>query len=183
MLKQLIFNLREHLSYFGNYLINLVFKKLLLFKTVFKKLGNWRYLPIFGLLVLGVILPYLLGATQITYSIPNSGSIKEINVRVYNDSGCSAPLPSMDWGILEAGSSKNRTIYVKNEGNSPLTLLLSTANWTPSSAVNYITLTWDYNGQPLDPNQFIKVVLMLVISSDIRGISSFTFDITIIGEG
>jgi hypothetical protein len=172
MLKQLIINIRERFFYFWNYLINLVFK-----------LGKWRYLPIFVILTLGITLPYLLGTVQVSYSIPNGGMIKEINVRVYNDSGCTIPLPSMDWGVLEAGSSKNRTIYIKNEGNSPLMLSLSTSNWIPLSAANYITLTWDYGGQPLNSNQFIKVILMLVTSSAIHGISSFTFDITIIGRG
>jgi hypothetical protein len=172
MLKQSIAQMRERISYFRNYLINLAFK-----------LGKWRYLPIFVILIIGITLPYLLGTVQVSYSIPNGGVIKEINVKVYNDSGCSISLPSIDWGLLEAGSSKNRTIYVKNNGNSPLMLTLSASNWIPSNAANYITLTWDYDGQPLNPNQFIKVVLMLVISPAIHGISSFTFDITVIGKG
>jgi len=71
---------------------------------------------------------------------------------------------------------------VRNEGNMPGYLSLSAVNWNPPIASSYMTLTWDYKGQVLEPYKSIKVTLTLLISQDIQGITNFNFD-TVIGIG
>jgi len=112
-------------------------------------------------------------------TIPSIGRIKTVGVGVYWNSTCTNVVSTIDWETVEPGSSKNVTVYIRNEGNSVSTLSLNTSNWNPSSASNYISLSWDYRGQKLSPNQVMQVTLTLSISSSIKDISNFSFDITI----
>ena len=70
-------------------------------------------------------------------------------------------------------------MYLRNEGNVAVTLSITAGNWTPSTAQNYLTLTWNRNAYVLQPNEVIQAVLTLAVSSSITGITSFNFDITI----
>jgi len=45
-----------------------------------------------------------------------------------------------------------------------------------------MNLTWDYNGQALSADEIVKVTLTLSIAETIEGITSYSFDITIIGS-
>jgi len=78
--------------------------------------------------------------------IPNTGTVKTIGVGVYWDSGCTSQVTSIDWGTIDAGATENVVVYIRNEGTGPVTLSLSTENWSPSSASSYMDLTWDYSG-------------------------------------
>jgi hypothetical protein len=120
-------------------------------------------------------------AVQTSKKVSNSGTITAVGVGVYSDSGCTNPLSSIDWGMLEPGSSKDKTGYIRNEGNSVSTLSMSTSNWNPSTASNYMTLSWNYDGQTLNPNEVVQVKFTLSVSASINGITSFSFDITIVG--
>ncbi|MBS7640082.1 hypothetical protein KEJ12_00310 [Candidatus Bathyarchaeota archaeon] len=73
-------------------------------------------------------------------------------------------------------------IFIKNTGNVPITLSLSTEGWDPSNAGSYITLTWDYiSGTKVQPGSVLKVTLKLTVSSSVQGITSFSFNIVITG--
>jgi hypothetical protein len=102
-----------------------------------------------------------------------------VQLGVYQDSGCTTVLSSVSWGTLDPGASTSSTIYVRNEGNVAVTLSIQASNWTPSTAQNYFTLTWNRNGYVLQPNAVVQAVLNLAVSSSISGITSFSFDITI----
>ncbi|MHA1665387.1 MAG: hypothetical protein ACTSVW_06100 [Candidatus Njordarchaeales archaeon] len=109
----------------------------------------------------------------------NVGVVKTVGVKAYLDSECTQEVSSIDWGVLEPGSTKSFTIFIKNEGNVDVTLSLSSENWTPQSASTYITISWDYNGSSIAPNQVIQVNLNLQVSSSVSGIDNFSFDIVI----
>lgn len=116
-------------------------------------------------------------------TIGNVGSVKAIGVGVYSDENCTSEVSFIDWGMLEPGSSENVTVYIRNEGNSVASLSMETSNWSPSNASNYITLSWDYEGQNIDIDDVIKVTFTLSVSPDISGITSFSFDIVVMGSG
>jgi hypothetical protein len=111
------------------------------------------------------------------------GIVKTVGVGAFWDISCTSRVTEIDWGVVEPGYHVNSTIYLKNEGNAPITLSLNTENWSPSNASNYITLSWDYADQTLDLGAVVKVNLTLNVSSDVMGITSFTFDIVITGAG
>jgi hypothetical protein len=116
-------------------------------------------------------------------TISNMGSVKAIGVGVYWDPNCTNAVSVIDWGILEPGSTKNVTVYIRNEGNSMVSLNMTTSNWNPSNATDYISLRWDYDGQPLSPESVAEVTLILAVSADITGVTNFSFDIVIAGIG
>ena len=125
----------------------------------------------------------VLSAVQTSKTVSNTGTVKAIGVGVYWDNQCTNPLSSISWGTLEPGSSTNVTCYIRNEGNSPSNLTMTKSNWNPANASNYITLNWNYGGQTINSGSVIQVVFTLSVSASIQGITSFSFDITIIGSG
>ena len=127
----------------------------------------------------GIVGGQLIRTTQ----LGSSGLVKVIGVGVYWDSSCSQAVYSIDWGMVEPGSQKNTSVYIRNEGNTNITLSLTTENWNPENASNYMTLTWDYDNRTLTPNQVIHVTLTLSIRDDVDGVESFSFTIVIIGTG
>ena len=126
----------------------------------------------------GTVMGTLLG--QVT--LPNLGTVKTTGVGVYWDNGCSNSVTSINWGTVEPGSTNDVTVYIKNEGNAAETLSSTAENWNPSIASTYMTLTWDYAGQVIDVGEVVQVTLSLSVSDTIEGITSFSFDIVIIGS-
>ncbi len=112
---------------------------------------------------------------------PGSGFLT-IGIGVYWDSNLTSKVNTTDWGFLQPGTQKNYTVYVYNEGNSPVTLSLFTSNWVPATAPDYFVLTWDYNGQTLNAGTQMQITLTLTVSSNITGISDFSFDITMVAS-
>jgi len=121
----------------------------------------------------------ILGQSYTRLSIGNQGTVKATGVGVYLDPSCNNATSLIDWGIIEPNSAKNITLYIRNEGNIAVTLLLSADNWAPLNASNYMTLSWDYAGQPIDPQDVVQITLTLSISPDIEGITEFSFDVII----
>ncbi len=116
-------------------------------------------------------------------TVPSTGTVKAIGVGVYWDSGCTSQVTSIDWGTVEPGATKSVIVFIKNEGSAPATLSLETENWNPSTASSYISLSWDYAGTVVDVDDVVQVLLSLSVSDTIVGITSFSFDIVIIGSG
>jgi hypothetical protein len=116
-------------------------------------------------------------------TVPNSASVKGVGVGIYWDLACTNQTSSIDWGMLESGTNKTVKIYVRNEGNTFVTLSKTLQNWNPLVASNYVTVNWDYSNQTLSVNQVLQVNLTLAVSSTVSGITNFTFDITITATG
>jgi hypothetical protein len=72
-------------------------------------------------------------------------------------------------------------MYVRNEGNVPVTLNMAEDSWYPATASSYITLTWNQENDVLPVGQVVAAVLTLTVSSSVSGVTSFNFDITITG--
>ena len=106
----------------------------------------------------------------------------DIEIDVYSDSGCTQRISSVEWGSIDAGRSKDKIMYVKNSGEYEVSLSLSTDDWSPSSASNYMDLSWDYDGSILGPGEVERVLITLTVSSSITGINSFNFNIVITGS-
>lgn len=139
-----------------------------------------------AILLIAVILSGLFIASvrslyQTSSTISSVGTFKAIGIGVYWDEDSTRKVNALDWGSLTPGSTKSFTIYISNEGALPLTLSMSTSNWSPPQAANYMTLTWNYNSQTLKGATTVPVTITLTVSSDISGINTFNFDI--IAEG
>jgi hypothetical protein len=71
----------------------------------------------------------------------------------------------LDWGEIKTGESSNTTVYIKSVSNFEVTLNLKLTDWNPPSISDYITITWDYNGTHLNPDDVIPVTMNLSASS------------------
>jgi len=118
-----------------------------------------------------------------TETISNVGSLKTIDIEAYWDANLTNRVNGINWGLLEPGGQKSFSIYLHNEGNSAVTLSESTSNWNPSAAATYLTLSWNYNGQIIEADKNLQVTLTLSVSANITGITSFSFDIIVVGTG
>src|SRR3990170_4219073 len=121
------------------------------------------------------------GALTTSQTVPSTGSITTVNVGVYNDAACTQNCTSIDWGTLPPGNSTTRTVYVKNTGTGSLTLSMTTANWVPSNANTYLTLTWNRANYVLNANTSVSATLTLTASASAGNITSFSFNIIITG--
>jgi len=74
-------------------------------------------------------------------------------------------------------------IFLRNEGNAPIVLSINTENWNPPNASKYITLSWDYAGQTINPGTVLKANLTLAVTFNITRTTSFRFDIVLVGTG
>ena len=122
----------------------------------------------------------ILGGLSQTLTIGSRGTIQAtIDIGVYGDISCSSSVPSVDWGMVEPGSTKNFTIYIRNEGYVAVTLFVYADNWNPPNASNYMTLSSDCPEQPIDPQEVVQTTLTLSTSPAIEGVTNFNFDIFI----
>jgi hypothetical protein len=104
-----------------------------------------------------------------------------LDVQVYSDSALTQVLSSVTWGNLVPGSSINKVMYIHNNGENSVSLSLTTQDWIPTGAVNYIQLTWDYDGSPISPGETVQITMTLNVSPSISGINTFNFNIVILG--
>ena len=122
-------------------------------------------------------------AAQTAKTLSASGNIQiqaSPGIGIYLNDQATSPLTSLNWGTLAPGQNQNITMYIKNEVNTPITLSLQTSNWNPTSAQNYLILTWNYNDQTINPDQTQQITLTLQVNPNITGITNFSFDITIL---
>ncbi len=124
-----------------------------------------------------------IGGFASNISVVQANSVQGVGAGIYWDQDCTNRTLSLNWGSIEAPSSNNLTIYVRNEGNSAVSLRISASNWTPSRASSYMSLIWNYSGQILKANEAIPIKLTLQVSPTIIDVTDFNFDtiITTIG--
>ncbi len=106
----------------------------------------------------------------------------KIEIDVFSDSGCTQSISSIQWGSVQAGGSVSRVVYVKNSGDYGVVLSLGTSNWSPTVAEDYMSLSWDYSGSELSAGAVVRVVIRLSVASNVSGVSSFSFDVVIVGS-
>ena len=139
---------------------------------------------ILGLIILSLVTGIgVSGLLSTQRTVNSSGSIKAINVGVYSDLACTQEVSSIDWGTPEPGDVVTRTIYVKNTGNANMTLYLSTNNWSPVNATNYLSITWDEESTMLSPDEVVEAIITLTVDNMIIGIDNFSFELVIGGTG
>lgn len=137
-----------------------------------------------GLIAISIIAAYsTYGALSTNQTLASTGNVKvSPGLAVYQDSACTTPLTSIDWGTATPGSAITQTVYVKNTGqDASLALNMTTSNWTPTSANGPIAITWSLEGTRLYPGQSAAATLTATVSSTIADVSNFNVQIVITG--
>jgi len=135
-----------------------------------------------SLIVISTLAGVAIGVNVVQRVLHSSGTIKAINVEVFWDLNCTDIASSIDWGMLEKGEQKNTTLYVKNTGNTVLILSLTTQNWTPTNATDYITVSWNLENATISVNKVLQADITIRVLPSVTGFSNFSFDIVITGS-
>ncbi len=111
----------------------------------------------------------------------SEGSVSSINLDIYVDAAASEPCTSIEWGSLNAGQIVTKTIYLKNTGNTAEVLNMTATGWTPASAGEVLTLTWNKEGASLAPGAVIPATLTLQVPADPGALTAFSLNIILSG--
>jgi hypothetical protein len=114
-------------------------------------------------------------------TVPLNGTINAINLGVYSDSECTQTVTTLNVGTLSPGETATQTVYIKNTGNVPETLTMTVANWNPTNANTYLTLTWNRQDTPLNAGASIQATLTLTAASNTGSLTTFNCDVTLTG--
>jgi hypothetical protein len=128
-----------------------------------------------------LMMASVLALLQSSRTISSHGTIRGVNVGVYSDSGCTIPYSSLDWGTIDNGSQTVKTVYVKNEGTSNMTLSISNNTWVPVDATSYLALTWNRESYLLANGTSVNANLTLAVSPTFTNGTDFSFNIVITG--
>ena len=123
------------------------------------------------------------GLDPTTRGIPCSVTITgTVNIDVAWDITGTNPVTSISWGELKPGEKAYTQVYIINKSNAYIWCKINTSSWIPSTAQQYMTLTWDFSAAPLGSQRTRKATFELYILEDITGIDDFSFDIIITAD-
>lgn len=103
-------------------------------------------------------------------------------INVYWDKACTVKVLSISWGVLSLGGSKEIVVYVRNEANMTLFLLITTTTWNPTTAKQYLYFSWSTEDIRIAKGGVVAVKQRLAVSYNTRGIVNFGFNINFIGR-
>jgi len=132
---------------------------------------TFALITIIALIILGNITGYF----GFFKNVASADSVTGIGIGVYWDQACTNKTTLLNWGTIDAGSNNNLTIYVRNDANSAVSLVLNTIKWTPSTTSEYISLNWNYSGQNLKVDEVIPLKLTLTVNSTVIDVTNFSF--------
>jgi hypothetical protein len=132
-------------------------------------------------LLVGSLMIY--AGMQYSREISNTATVKTVSINVFQNVNLTNPVTSIDWGMLDPGQTKNCTVYLQSTSNVPISLSMYAANWDPANASEFLTLTWNYKGQAVARSASLPAIFSLAVNASISGITSFSFDIWIVGSG
>lgn len=139
-------------------------------------------LGILGAILLICVISIGFGVTLYSVLLPTSGNISSnASIGLYSDPACNIPLINIDWSTVNASETVSEIVYVKNNGNVPVTLDMNTDNYLPAQATQYLTVTWNYDGSVLLISEVKAATIQLSVSPSAPAVT-FSFNIYIIGE-
>jgi hypothetical protein len=110
--------------------------------------------------------------------VPNVSAVEATgNIGVYWDKNCEKRVDSLNWGVLSPGEIKEVVVYARNEGSESFVLVLSSLNWNPENASQYLYFSWSCADKMIKAGEVAQITQTLKVFSYISGISNFSFDI------
>ena len=107
------------------------------------------------------------------WRIQNSGHITTVNILADHD--------VLYWGIVDPNSTNYHDVVFTNTGNKAVNLSMIVGNWNPIDASLYLTCSWNYTSEIVQPSGSIPIAFILNVSPNIKNITDFSFDITVYG--
>jgi hypothetical protein len=146
---------------------------------------NIKKIPVTAVIALTIAALALTLTTAAVLSanqtVPLNGAINAVNLGVYSDSDCTQTATALNVGSLSPGGTATQTVYIKNTGNIPETLTMTTNNWSPTNANTYLTLTWNRQNTVLTAGQSIQATLTLTVAANTGSLTTFSCDLALTG--
>lgn len=139
-----------------------------------------------NLIGLGIIVAIVVVAVVLivaSVSISTTGRIKTVGLKVYSDASGTVEVSAIEWGSLAPGETAEVILFAKSTSNTDTTLSMTTANWSPASAANFMTVVWDRQGYILKPSEIVAIKIGLSIKTTVTGFENFLFDIILTASG
>lgn len=135
------------------------------------------------ILIAGVILLSVTNLFKVSQQTMFSSGrlLSSPELEVYQDEALSARATYINWSIVEPNSRTNRTVWIKCL--APASLYLTTQNWLPANATQFISVVWYLEGVRMMSQEVREATLTLVVAANVTGITTFSFDIVITAEG
>jgi hypothetical protein len=117
-----------------------------------------------------------------TPQVPNASALQTPgNLGVYADKNCLTKISSINWGTLTRGETKKVIVYVRNESNQTIYLLLTPQDWSPLIISSYLTFSSTMLSTKMAKSGIAQVTLILYVSL-YAAATSFTFNIVLSGS-
>jgi len=138
-----------------------------------------------ALAIVGLVLAAVVVGAVVYYSLRlhGHGTIKLVGLKAYSDPAATLEVSAVDWGLIPPGGVSQVLLYLKSTSTTPANWTLTTENWDPSAAQNFMVLTWDYDGGTLQPGEIRAVRFTLQVSVNISAIVDFALDIVVTAAG
>ena len=130
-------------------------------------------------IILVAILGTIIVNSGSSRTVAYASSMRGVGVGIYWDQACTNKTLSLNWGLINPGSNSTVRVYIRNEGDSVVSLWMATSNWTPQIASEYMTLIWTYSGRILSTNEVVPIDLILTVCPNASGITDFSLDVII----
>ena len=97
--------------------------------------------------------------------VPSLGTIETVGVEAYGgDINLTDGTQYILWGTIRPDTLTNRSFYLRSISNADIELNISATNWNPPDISGNLTLSWNYTGTPISPEEVIYVTLTLSTS-------------------
>lgn len=136
-----------------------------------------------GLAALVLTAVVIAAVVYFSFRVRTRGSIKTIGLNVYADANATVGVDYIDWGIISPGGYAEVTLYFQITSNVPTNITMQTENYAPPTVEQYVSVSWDYDGLPLQPSEIQAITLRLDVSQSVTGITDFSFDIIVTAAG
>jgi len=114
-------------------------------------------------------------------SIEPQAKVSGKGVGIFSNAKCTLKTNVVEWGNVYPNQTKEIELFVKNELDVIGLFNVSSENWIPEKAKEYIIFYSKYPDYYLKPDESMKIILKLFVKPDIIGIEEFSFDIIITG--
>jgi len=112
-----------------------------------------------------------------------TGEIKIFNCEIYEDSDLKKELTYIDWGVVYAGQTIEKTAYLKNPTTVPANVTVEADNWSPAEAQQYLSFSWQPGDNVMvEPDTAVIITFVLSVS-EVAVVMNFGFDIIITASG
>ena len=145
---------------------------------------QFQKLPKIAIIALTISIIFLTLTTVTATQIQANSSkrtVTTVNLGAYSDSACTHTITAINFLNINPGSTTAQTVYIKNTGNVPEKIVMTSNNWNPSNAKTYLTYSWNRQNTVLAAGATIQATLTLKAASNTGNLRSFSLDVTFTG--